>query len=103
MGQLAEPKTKKEQGALPSQAIENPRGQLGPADIQSPNQFHEQVKVVTTLKDRQVITEVSQRPTIVYEKTIGKKTLNRIRKMTRRNIKMNYTHHTSQKPISQLL
>ena len=45
---------RRENGALPSQAIENPRGQ--PANIQSPNQFHEQAKVVTTLKDGQVST-----------------------------------------------
>ena len=31
-------------------------------------QFYKQVKIVTTLRERQVSTEASQNPTIIYEK-----------------------------------
>jgi len=42
---------------LPSQAIENPRGQPGLANSQSSNQFHEQGKTVTTLRNVQVLDD----------------------------------------------
>jgi len=63
---------------MPSQAIENPRKQLGPANIQLSNQFHEQAKTVTTLKNGQVLkdphekekvsTQASRSLIIVYER-----------------------------------
>jgi len=68
MGQLVEAITRREYGTLPSQAIENPMGQLGPANTQSSNQFHEQAKAVTTLQNELVSTEASRNPTIVYER-----------------------------------
>ena len=67
MDQLAEAITR-EYGILASQAIENPRGQPGPTNTQSYNQFHEQAKAVTTLQDELVSIKISWNPTIVYEK-----------------------------------
>ena len=68
MSQLAEAITRREYEILPSQAIKNSRGQPGPANTRSSNQFHEHVKVMTTLQDELVSTEVSRNPSIVNER-----------------------------------
>jgi len=57
VGQLTEAIPRRKHEALSSQAIENPIGQPGLANIQSSNQFHEQVKIVTTLRDGRVLED----------------------------------------------
>jgi len=44
VGQPTKVIIRREHGALPSQAIKNPGGQIGPANLQSSNKIHELVK-----------------------------------------------------------
>jgi len=51
VGQIAQALNQRTQGSLPSQPMENPKGQAGP----SLNQIHEHVKSVTTLRSGRIL------------------------------------------------
>ena len=51
VGQITQSLNQRNQGSLPSQPVENPKGQADP----SSNQFHEQVKSVTTLRSGRIL------------------------------------------------
>ena len=50
MGQLAQTVGRRDEGKLPSQPANNPRGQYGVKSSNANNHYHEQAKAVTTLR-----------------------------------------------------
>ena len=51
ISQLADAITKGEQEIMSRQSVENPEGQLRPAQIQPSSQFYKQAKSMTTLRN----------------------------------------------------
>lgn len=73
MGQLAQTVGRRDEGRLPSQPVNNPKGQYGVEFSNSNEQFHEQAKAITTLRSgREVDNKVEYKAESELTSSSGK-------------------------------